>query len=133
MMSDFAIEIIDGHPVQTWDETDSLLPEIILSLHIKARSTERNTQTGQPVYPGDWYMFPDFGQTLYEIATTREEDVAEAQTRTYRALRWLLESRRAKRITAAASKSGAHTIQIQIEVVDRDDRVVTYTHWHKVG
>jgi phage gp46-like protein len=132
-MAEFALEIVNGNPVQTWTETDSLLPDIILTMHIKARSEAVDQQSGKPVYSGDWYMFPWFGQTLYELRSTRDEDVADARRRARTALQWLIDSKLAQSVEVSAIKTGQNSIAIALRVVDRDGRIIEYTHFQAVG
>lgn len=130
---DFALEIIDGRPQMTESVTNTILNEVILSLMIKAKSITVDSR-GFPTYPGGWWFDPLFGSNLYEITNTSPQSVNMAGEYAKKALKWILDSGLVSRIDAVARLSSTvkNCIEIDVEAVQADGTVITYTYFREV-
>lgn len=131
---DFKLEMDSiGRPVFTYETTNSILNEIILSMMIKARSVETDDR-GIPVFPGGWFLDPTFGSNLYEIKTITDQSINLAAEYTRQALKWLLAAGMAKNIDVKSyiDPERPTGIVIEISAIQANGEPVGYTHYHGV-
>lgn len=130
---DFSLTTQNGHIGFSYDETDSIINDVILSLTIKAVSFEK-TSAGKHVYPGDWFLNPEFGHNCYEIKNTTDNDINMVIQYSKKALRWLLDSGRAKTInvTAKLNSDNKNRVDVAVDAVQSNGLIVTYSTFYEV-
>ena len=130
---DYTLSLVDGLFEMSREPTDSIFADIVLSMTIKARSFELDSK-GKPVYPGEWFAFPDFGQTIYEVNTASDTDVNLAAERGKIAVAWILKAGRALSIEVSCRRSENvnDRINILVKAVDSKKQVINYTRFFEV-
>jgi phage gp46-like protein len=131
MMSDFTLSMQNGIPCMSYESTDSIVNDIILSLTIRARSLE--TTNGASVFPGDWWFNPDFGHNCYEVKTTSDSDIRLVIQLTQKALEWIKKTGKAKSFSVSATRdANANRINRQIVALQSNGQTITYIDFIEV-
>ena len=118
-MIDFAVEFENGYPRTTLKSGDAMKSNIALSLLVRR---------------GTLFVNLNFGSDLHTIKKVTAGNVALAETYSKSALKWLLDTGRAKRIDTRAARDNlkADRIKIYVAVTTQDNRLVEYEHYHSV-
>lgn len=131
---DFALTMVNNKPEALDQQSDGgILNDLILSLHLKARSTGTD-EAGRPLYAGDWFLDPEYGQNIYEVDTTVTDNLQLVESYAKRALQWLIDAGKASSIEVVATKPTDRNDQIAIQVSARqiNGTAVSFTFFQEV-
>ena len=130
---DYQLSASAGLVSMSYESSESILNDMILSVTIKAKSIAQ--KDGKSVYPGDWWFRPDFGQNVYEIASTTDTDVLLAETYYKKALKWLLDTKRATKIDVKTVRDSnqKNRFNTSFSAVQSDGLTVDYTTFFEVN
>ena len=129
---DFKYNINTG--LFTADESDSLLTEVVLRLGMKAVSRSK-TETGKPVYQGDYFLFPEIGCNVYELKTIRPDTEKVIEEMVAAALDPVVKKYRAAIdfITVKQNSENHNRYDVTVSIRPADNAPVSYHYFYEVA
>lgn len=114
------IEGANGNPEVSWDKPDNISTLIYTSTQIPK---------------GKLFNMPDFGLDLSDIKKVTVNNINKIKSRIEAALKWLLETGKAKTIKVIVEKdsSDLSRINYKVEAVQADGIPVTVSYFRTVG
>lgn len=119
---DFSIVQGDnGRLKMSWDKPADITTNIFSSITIKK---------------GSFFSNPDFGLDLSDIRLVTDENINEIKDRFYSALKWLIDSGKAKSVKVEAYKNNNDVTRVDFKlsiVQSKDNQTITITAFKTVG
>lgn len=111
----------NGRLKMSWDKPADITTNIFSSITIKK---------------GSFFSNPDFGLDLSDIRLVTDENINEIKDRFYSALKWLIDSGKAKSVKVEAYKNNNDVTRVDFKlsiVQSKDNQTITITAFKTVG
>lgn len=128
---DFDFDVELNRFVET--PASSYLGEAVLRLHAKRRSNERDFK-GRPVYVGDWFFKPEFGNNCYEVRLITDESVRKVKEHLVSCLSQMVQQKKVVTIDVKTSRDLINTRQVNatIELLGNNGTLLVYQFFYEV-
>lgn len=114
---DFKIETASGRAEMIFDKADTIMNNIYLSLTIAK---------------GSFFLDPEFGHRFNEVKKNTAGAPAQVKEYAKEALKWLLETGRAKKIEIVTERDGRERIKLKVEATQADGQEVIFDTFYEI-
>ena len=115
-MIDFMIRVNSKQLQATYSETDSLLNNILLSIHVRK---------------GTLFSYPEFGSELHKVKRLNDINITHARSYALSALKWVVDTGRAKDIHVDVTSTKS-SLAIVVDVTKNDGEKTTYITYFRI-